>query len=271
MAQSTEYPDLKWVSPRSWSNANRTSVQVIVIHTTEGSEHGQSAEDGAAYDARRTDGTSTHYFHDSNSTVQCVRTEDKAHTARANGNRIGIQHELCGDAGDSAAEWADTYHEAMLRVVAKQCARDAKKWGIPVRKITPTQVRAGVKGFCGHVDITNAFPEDKGTHTDPGRNFPWTHFLALVQEELAPEEEKDIMAELVDFMESVGRAARSEESATAQDRRNRDNLAAAGRFMLGYNAPYDMSKLPAGVLNRMAEALESLVAGADGSGPEPGQ
>jgi len=205
MAQSPEYPDLKWVQPRSWTNANRTSVQLVVIHTTEGSEHGQSAEDGAAYDARRTDGTSTHYFHDSNSTVQCVRTNDQAHTARAQGNRRGIHHELCGDAGDSAAEWADAYHAAMLERAAKQAARDSKKWDIPVRHLTVAQVRDGVKGFCGHGDITRAFPQDGGTHTDPGSNFPWTKFLNMVRANLTPAtpEKEDDMPTVEEIVKGI--------------------------------------------------------------------
>lgn len=180
MTQSSEYPDLLWMPPKSWDNTNRTSVQLIVIHTTEGSEHGQSAEDGAAYDQRRTDGTSTHFFHDSNSTVQCVHTADQAHAARTQGNKRGIQHELCADAADT---WNDDYHQAVLRQAARQCARDAKKWGIPIKKLNPDQVAAGTKGFCGHADVTYAFPQDNGTHTDPGKNFPWSQFLAMVTEE----------------------------------------------------------------------------------------
>jgi hypothetical protein len=184
MASSPEYPDLTWVPPASWTNANRSSVQLIVIHTTEGSEGPTSAEDGAAYDARRTDGTSTHFFHDSNSTVQCVRTEDIAHAARHEGNLRGVQHELCGSAYQGSSGWADAVSQATLRQAAKQCARDAKKWNIPVRKLTVAQVADGVKGFCGHVEITYAFPQDNGTHTDPGPNFPWSTFLGMVQAEM---------------------------------------------------------------------------------------
>lgn len=184
MAQSAEYPDLKWVPPKSWTNSNRTSVQVIVVHDTEGSENATSAEDGAAYDQRRTDGTSTHYFHDQNSTVQCVLTADQAHAARANGNRIGIQHELCGVASQGAAGWADAASQGTLRQAAKQVARDCKKWNIPVRRLTSGQVAGGTKGICGHADITAAFPQDNGTHTDPGPTFPWVSFLAMVQDEL---------------------------------------------------------------------------------------
>ncbi len=193
MAQSPEYPDLKWVPPRSWTNANRTAVQLIVIHTTEGSAHDRSAEDGAAYDARRTDGTSAHYFVDSNSVVQCVRTSDQAHTARSQGNRRGIQYELCGRAGSQ--DWQSPYSQAMLARAAKQAARDAQKWGIPVRHLTVAQVAAGAKGFCGHWDITRAFPQDRGSHTDPGKNFPWSQFLDMVRAELNPQEENVALAD----------------------------------------------------------------------------
>jgi N-acetyl-anhydromuramyl-L-alanine amidase AmpD len=169
--------------PRSWTNANRSDVQLIVIHTTEGSAHGQSAEDGAAYDQRRPDGTSAHYFVDSTSVVQCVRTNDQAHTARSQGNRRGIQYELCGRAGSQ--DWQSEYSQAMLARAAAQAARDARRWGIPVRHLTVDQVRDGAKGFCGHYDITRAFPVDGGTHTDPGKNFPWSQFLDMVRAELA--------------------------------------------------------------------------------------
>lgn len=188
MTQSAEYPDLVWIPPKSWTNANRTDVQVIVIHATDNTEGTTSAEDGARYDQVRTDGTSTHYFHDANSTIQCVRTEDIAHAARANGNRIGIQHELCGYASQSADQWADAASVATLRIAARQVARDCRKWGIPVIRLTPTGIAAGVKGICGHVDITAAFPQDHGTHTDPGPNFPWSMFLGLVQTELDGED-----------------------------------------------------------------------------------
>ena len=192
MVQSAEYPDLQWVPPRWWTNANRTRVQLIVIHTTEGSSHPGSAEAGAAHDQVRTKKVSTHYFHDSDSTVQCVRTEDLAYGAREQGNRRGIHHELCARAKWKAANWSTDYAVAMLARAAKQAARDAEKWDIPVRRLTAEQVADGEKGFCEHWDVSRAFPKDKGTHWDPGKNFPWSRFLDMVrdemEEELTPED-----------------------------------------------------------------------------------
>jgi hypothetical protein len=200
MAKSSEYPDLEWIPPKSYTNDDRTKADIkwIVIHDTEGSAHGTSAEDGARYNQKRTDGTSAHYFVDDNSVVQGVKTQDRAHTARSTGNRYGIQYELCAKANWSKAKWLDSsYGLPMLERAAKQCARDADKYDIPVVHLSVAEVRDKKRGFCGHADITKAFPADKGSHTDPGPNFPWTEFLNMVRKNLAPNQavEDDMPAE----------------------------------------------------------------------------
>jgi hypothetical protein len=194
MAKSPEYPDLLWVPPRSYTKG-RTSkgVRLLVVHHTAGSERPTSAEDGAAYDARRLDGTSTHYFIDSNSVVQCVRTTDMAHTARRHGNQIGIQYEFCGTL-QTRAQWLDPASRPTIRNAARQMARDAKKYGIPIVKLTTAQTRqayyGNVKGICGHAECTKAFPEDNGDHMDPGPNFPYDVLLADIKEFMGEDEDE---------------------------------------------------------------------------------
>lgn len=183
-----------WVGlPRSYTPGRVRPVQYIVIHSTEGSEGPTAAENGAAYDKIRTDGTSTHLFIDSNSAVQEVRFTDRAHAARFHGNEIGIQIELCGLAGQTWTQWHDAASTAELRLAAKEVAAICKEYSIPVRRLSVAEVRAAYynaagarpKGICSHYDVTRAYPEDGGTHTDPGPNYPWAEFLAMVQAELS--------------------------------------------------------------------------------------
>lgn len=180
----------KWVGHPASFTTGRKSGQpsVIVIHTTDGHEGPDDAENGAAYDKRRTDGTSTHYFVDSNSIVQEVEHKDEAHAARTKGNDIGVHIEICGLASQSAGQWADPVSKATLENAARLVVaiRKTGNFGSVVR-LTPAQLRQAwdggkVRGICGHVDITKAFPEDNGTHTDPGNGFPWSAFLNRIKE-----------------------------------------------------------------------------------------
>lgn len=194
--QSVEYPDLRWMPPKAWgSGRDGKAVRYVVIHYTAGSERPTSAEDGAAYNQRRTDGTSAHYFVDSDSVVHCVRTGDRANCARHRGNRLGIQYELCGTA-QTRAQWLDAASLATLKNAARQVARDCRKYDIPARRLSVAEARAawtdyprGPMGIVGHVDCTNAYPEDEGDHTDPGTGFPWDIFLDMVRAELTPKED----------------------------------------------------------------------------------
>jgi hypothetical protein len=184
--QSPDWPDLPFVQAKAFGTGrDGRSAKYSVIHYTAGSERSTSAEDGAAYDQRRTDGTSTHYFHDQNSTVQCVLLANRANAAFHKGNRLGIQHELCGTI-QTREQWLDPASLATIDRAAYQVARDHKRFGIPIRRLSPAQVRAcwydgAPGGICGHVDVTLAYPEDGGTHTDPGTAFPWDVFMDRVQ------------------------------------------------------------------------------------------
>ena len=183
-----------WVGPpRSYTTGRPRPIQYVVIHATAGSEGPTSAENGAAYDKTRTDGTSTHIFVDSNSAVREVYDQDQAHAARYHGNAIGVQVEICGSANQTDAQWRDVLSAPTLDRTAQEVAEMCHAHGIPVRRLSVAECRAAwyapagqrPKGIVGHVDVTKAYPEDNGTHWDPGPDFPWTSFLFLVGAKLA--------------------------------------------------------------------------------------
>jgi hypothetical protein len=149
----------------------------IVIHSTEGSETPTAAEDGNAYDARRTDETSTHVFADSNTVVQEINSGDRAWAARTVANNRGYQVELCGKAAQSIVQWKDAASLPELELAAKHCAYVAHAYGIPPRWCTKADVDARRPGFMTHAMVTEWI---EGTHTDPGANFPFAWFLSRV-------------------------------------------------------------------------------------------
>jgi hypothetical protein len=177
--------------PRWYRRGRRRAIQVIFVHTTQGSEGYTSAEGGVAYDKRRPDSVSCHCFADADSVPEEVRDTDEAFHARDKGNAMGWGLELCGLAQQTPGQWGDDVSVRTLRNAAEECAERVLKWGwspSSVRRLTVPQVRAafyapaGLRpfGFAGHIDATEAFPEDGGSHWDPGPSFPWGSWLRQV-------------------------------------------------------------------------------------------
>lgn len=193
MVRSKEFPQYEWQplvrivdsDTTRWTPGRKSGQpSIIFIHTTEGTEGPSSAEAGGRYDARRTDGTSCHFFCDQDSAVQEVLTTDEAHAARAHGNDVGIQIEVCGRAGQTSAQWADAASVGTIEQTAGVCVALREKYGkayFPLVNLTPAQLRAGAHGFAEHKDATLAWPEDGGTHTDPGPYFPWDKLFARIR------------------------------------------------------------------------------------------
>ncbi len=150
----------RWV-PASSSNYSRgrggQSVRRIVIHTTQGSYAGAiswfqnpRASVSAHYVIRSSDGQIT----------QMVRESDTAWHARdVNRYSVGIEHE----GWVSNASW---YTEAMYRASARLTCEIARRHGVPVDR---THV-------IGHAEAPG------NDHTDPGRYWNWSHYMALVRE-----------------------------------------------------------------------------------------
>ena len=180
--QSPDHPELVFVQAKHYARGRPDGLpRWLIAHTMEASETSTRAENTAGYFANPGDGrvVSAHYCADSNSVVQCVRLADTAFTVgNTQGNRRGINWEFSGFAAQSGAQWGDAFSMAMLRTAAPYWALDAARFGIPIRRVTVAELRAGTPGLSTHNDFRLAFGGT--THTDPGANFPWPAFIDMI-------------------------------------------------------------------------------------------
>jgi N-acetyl-anhydromuramyl-L-alanine amidase AmpD len=152
-------------------------VRVIVIHSMEAPEKGDTAENVARFFQMTQNPASAHLCIDNNSIVQCVLDNDIAFAAPGV-NSDGIQLELAGFARQTREEWLDPYSVLVLENAANATAQYCLKYDVPVRHLTDRELETGERGIIGHVQATRVYK--KSTHTDPGEGFPWDHFIARV-------------------------------------------------------------------------------------------
>lgn len=160
-------------------SSGRRAVRIIVIHSMEAPEKGETAENVARYFATTDTKASAHICVDSNSIVQSVLDNDVAYAAPG-ANHDGVQVELSGYARQARGEWLDLpFGVPMLNRAADATAQYCLKYDIPVRHLQDIQLKAGLKGIVGHDQVTRVYK--KSTHTDPGSGFPWDYFIACVK------------------------------------------------------------------------------------------
>ncbi|GAA2090952.1 hypothetical protein GCM10009801_56310 [Streptomyces albiaxialis] len=156
--QSEDYPDAKWVPAdgNNFASGRAESLNKIVVHVTQGSYAGSiswfqnpEAQVSAHYVVRSSDGEVT----------QMVRDADTAYHARsANASSLGIEHE--GYVDDPT--W---FTDAMYRSSAALTRHLADAHGIPKDR----------EHIVGHSEVPG------NDHTDPGPNWDWDKYMALVK------------------------------------------------------------------------------------------
>lgn len=172
---------MKTVQARWFTKGRTAAIRVIVVHDMEVAEKADTAERVAHYFATTSTKASAHVNVDNNSAVRSVADADTAWAAPGC-NHDGLQLEIAGYMRQTRAQWLDAFSKAALGLAAKVAAAWAKKYNIPVKHLTVAELRAGKKGFVGHVDVSNAY--GRTDHGDPGPNFPWPEFLAMVRKEM---------------------------------------------------------------------------------------
>jgi len=156
-------------------------IDLIVVHTMEMDEKGETAENCAQWFCNPKAKVSAHYCVDADSVVQCVQDKDVAwHAPGANHDGIGIEH--AGRAKQTGRDWSDEYSTAMLERSATLAAELCRKYKIPVTWLFPADLVAGKRGITTHDAVSKAFK--RGSHWDPGQGFPVEKYLALIRAKL---------------------------------------------------------------------------------------
>jgi N-acetylmuramoyl-L-alanine amidase len=159
------------------SSPNRSArgskpVRLIVVHTAEGATNVTALGN---YFARASVQASSHVGIDDQGVEQYVPYSEASWTLRS-GNPISDNAELCGFAAWTRKQWLGP-HRPMIERAAAWIRERCLARSIPIVKLTPAQVAAGMSGVIGHTDWTVGMKD--GTHTDPGPGFPWDVVIGL--------------------------------------------------------------------------------------------
>ena len=175
------YETDKWpfVPTKNFTKVEGTrQVRVIVMHSMEAPEKGDTAEKIAEHFATTKKQKSAHICVDNNSIVQCVLDNNVAWAAPG-ANRDGIQIEMAGYAKQTEEEWKDQYSTLVLENAAEAAAQYCLKYSIPIQRLTDKQLKdKTTRGFASHAQVSEVFK--LSDHTDPGKGFPWKYFLERV-------------------------------------------------------------------------------------------
>lgn len=169
---------MKFIQAYHYDNlVGKRNIDLLVVHDMEYPETKTSAESVAIFFSKSDSPVaSAHYCGDDDSVVHCVHDNDIAYAAPG-ANHNGLHFEFSGYAKQGRKNWLDSYGRAMFSIMAKLFARKAHRYDIPLNRVHARGLQHNHKGICGHADVTKAFPEEHGTHTDPGTSFPWVFFI----------------------------------------------------------------------------------------------
>ncbi|MDX6742209.1 peptidoglycan recognition family protein [Actinocorallia sp. A-T 12471] len=152
----------------------------IVIHATVSPCVRGGARNVARYFQSSNAGGSAHYVVDPGEIVQCVRDDVVAYHAPPNTGTLGI--ELCDPQAGSPKRWDDDNHKAMLVLGAKLVRELAAKHDVPLVRVNAAQLRAGRRGICSHVAVSDAFGQTDHGDPEVAGPFPWAKFMQLITE-----------------------------------------------------------------------------------------
>lgn len=174
---------LPLIHAANYTPANRTRIDLIVLHSMESPEKPGTARGVANWFAGETaPQASAHYLIDPSETIRSVLDEEIAWGAPG-ANARGVHIEHAGRASQSVADWGDEDSMAILQRSIDVAEALCRKWSIPAVLVQPegiTGYLAGAsRGITTHALVSKAYP-GRGDHWDPGPNFPIAWYVGRV-------------------------------------------------------------------------------------------
>ena len=174
-----DYPGATWEEAYSYSSRGGSAITHVVVHTMQGSYAGS-----IAWFLNPTSQVSAHYLMRSSDgqITQMVRNADKAwHARNSNPYTIGIEHEGFVDNPDW---YTDTMYEESAKLVAYTCNMYLIDCSMAYDGPSHSTVVELSEGYTvmGH----QHYPDQ--THTDPGINWDWPRYYALLNGGVVPPE-----------------------------------------------------------------------------------
>lgn len=169
---------LDWTARFTFGRPRPThQIRNIIIHVTVNAP-GTPAENVATYQINSRSG-SYHELTDTTIKHLIENTPDWLTWSSGNyGNDVGWHRSFVMWGTETRAQWLK--YDAMLREAAKRDAEKCVQFNIPPVKLTAAELRAGKRGFAGHLETGQAWG---GTdHVDPGTGFPWDVYLGYVRD-----------------------------------------------------------------------------------------
>lgn len=157
--KSSEYHEAVFDQGRWYTRGRSRPIDMIIIHTTEGSYNGAISWFKSRDNRYR---TSAHYVIRSSDghITQMVREANTAHHVRRyNSRSIGLEHEAIS----AQPRW---FTDAMYRSSARLVGHLCRKYNLPVDR---THIRS-------HAEL------DPGRRSDPGPHWDWDRYMELVRE-----------------------------------------------------------------------------------------
>jgi N-acetyl-anhydromuramyl-L-alanine amidase AmpD len=171
-------PAPPYVGPPAHSSGTANKpINRVVIHCTVSPCQPGVARATGRYFKMASAGGSAHYVVDPTEAVQTAWDSVTCWHAPPNSHSLGV--ELCDPMTGPDSRWADANHQSMLKRTAVLVAQLCLAYQVPITRLSVSELQAGRRGICGHVDVSQAWKQS--THWDPGPGFPWDQFMTYVR------------------------------------------------------------------------------------------